>query len=720
MMLVLLSAVSAWPDTVVTISLEFDPEEWAFACAHPDQEILVDAALSSGSLSCGCTMQIRGQSSSYYPKKSIKVRLAPGFLLHGFDELNLNTEYTDRSRIRENLSYLFHEYCGQIVPFVAMTEVVYNGATQGPYLFVEDVDGDFALRTWLPDDAVIYKCREYGSSLNSPHVLNRYLKKTFEDLPTDDLEWLIRWLLTCPDSVFVGDLAGRTHFDALLDCIAANTLLGHGSTYYHNYHMVLDAPGTFGRWRMVPWDMDKTWGSAYGTDLPYYWVTNDSCEPNVLLYRLWAIPHLRELILERLEERSSEFLAWSAGGVIDSLAALAQPLVQVDPFRDYSMAQFEASVDVIRNWPAARLSALEEMLASWPLPFLLHPTEQYDPDEILATWSDAERSSRYRVSLSTDSTFLDESAVFWETETGDTSILIHDPGAGPGSITYLQVRAYNTFREERALNRSVRLAPSPVVARTGSIVINEVFYRNGDLIAPDDWVELYNAGAEAVDLGGWAFRDTQDRNLHVISDIVLDPGAYLVLRQNPEAFINTYRDCNADPDPFQFGLSAEGEILRLYDHLGNQVDYVPYLPFHPWPSEPADGGWSLALSSPERDNSDPASWTAIPDGGTPGLSNSSDPPWTPDYTLDLFSLHPNPATSFASASVLVYPGGACVLRVFDLAGREAMPPLELDLNAGTHSVAVEVEALPSGVYFLQISYAGMQRALRFIKTGGAP
>lgn len=716
--LILLAALASgvWPDSVVALHLQFDPAQWAYACSRPDLEIQVEAAITVGQWTAQCTMQIRGQTSSYYPKKSIKIRLEPGSSLFGFDEMNLNAQYSDRSRIRENLSYLYHAHCGQIVPVTAMTQVFFNGSTQGPYLFVEDVDGDFALRSWLPDDAVIYKCREYGSSLNSPHALHLYLKKTFEGLPMSDLEWFIRWLNTAPEDAFLAGLQGRLHFDALLSCVAANTLIGHGSTYYHNYHMVLDSPGAFGRWRMVPWDMDKTWGSSsYGPDLPYYWVTNDVSEPNTLLWRLWCAPSTRGLLLARLSQLSQGFDAWTSGGVVDSLEALVQPLVQVDPYRDYSMAQFHESVQTIRDWPSARLASIQGMLQGWPLPFRLHPTVSVPDGGILVTWSDAMMSSHYRVALSTDSTFLDGSAVYWETVTSDTALVVQDRSIG--QVCYVQVRAFNSSREERALNRSVRLEPEPVIPRTGNVVINEVFYRNGDTVRPGDWIELANPGPDPVNLGGWAFRDSQDRNLHVLGDIVLPPGGFLVLLGDPLSFYYSYPPCPVDPRPFQFGLSADGETLRLYDYLGTQVDYVPYLPVAPWPSEPAQGGWSLSLISLERDNSNPLSWGATPDGGTPGLPNGSSPPWAPGYVLSVESVAPNPASGFITVNFSATPGGACSFTVVDLAGRVVTGPTILQVTPGLHSVALDVGTLPSGLYFIAVSRAGITDTASFVKLG---
>ena len=50
--------------------------------------------------------------------------------------------------------------------------------------------------------------------------------------------------------------------------------------------------------------------------------------------------------------------------------------------------------------------------------------------------------------------------------------------------------------------------PMVVLAADGSdIVINEIMYHPASGLASEEYVELYNRGATAVDLGGWYFTD---------------------------------------------------------------------------------------------------------------------------------------------------------------------------------------------------------------------
>jgi hypothetical protein len=116
MFLSMFLADSPWPDSVVTIHLEFDPGQWEYACAHPEQEILVDAGISIGSWHSDCTMQIRGQTSAYYPKKSVKVRILGGESFCGFDEFQPERPVLRQEPDPGEPVLPFHGACGQITP----------------------------------------------------------------------------------------------------------------------------------------------------------------------------------------------------------------------------------------------------------------------------------------------------------------------------------------------------------------------------------------------------------------------------------------------------------------------------------------------------------------------------------------------------------------------------------------------------------------------------
>ena len=66
----------------------------------------------------------------------------------------------------------------------------------------------------------------------------------------------------------------------------------------------------------------------------------------------------------------------------------------------------------------------------------------------------------------------------------------------------------------------------PATAASTGIVINEV-ESNGDV---NDWVELYNAGAAAVDVSGWVLKDSTDNNPYTVpASTSIAAGGFLVI-----------------------------------------------------------------------------------------------------------------------------------------------------------------------------------------------
>jgi hypothetical protein len=90
------------------------------------------------------------------------------------------------------------------------------------------------------------------------------------------------------------------------------------------------------------------------------------------------------------------------------------------------------------------------------------------------------------------------------------------------------------------------------VAAPPALVINEVESNGG---TPGDWVEIYNPGTTAVDIGGWAFKDNDDaRTFRFPAGTVVAAQGYYV----------------AEEALFGFGLGA-ADAARLFSRFGVSV-----------------------------------------------------------------------------------------------------------------------------------------------------
>lgn len=144
--------------------------------------------------------------------------------------------------------------------------------------------------------------------------------------------------------------------------------------------------------------------------------------------------------------------------------------------------------------------------------------------------------------------------------------------------------------------------------RTSSIVISEIMYNPPSDHRQGEFIELYNRGATAVDVGGWSFADGISYTIPTGTSIA--PGARLVVAQDPAYITANYPGVSGVVGGYGGSLSNSGELIRLEDATGNMADEVDYQTGGDWPRM-ADGlGSSLELINPAMDNGAGSSWAA--------------------------------------------------------------------------------------------------------------
>lgn len=157
-------------------------------------------------------------------------------------------------------------------------------------------------------------------------------------------------------------------------------------------------------------------------------------------------------------------------------------------------------------------------------------------------------------------------------------------------------------------------------AATDSIVINEIHYNPDVKTERVEFIELFNAGTNAVNLGGWYFSDGPN---YVFPSTVVAPGGYVVVAQDPAALAAKFGGVAAlgpfAPDRSS-ALSKDGELLTLRNAAGQVVDEVDYQLGFPWPTVGDAPGYSIELIHPALDNNLGGSWRASVTGGAPPQS----------------------------------------------------------------------------------------------------
>ena len=152
-----------------------------------------------------------------------------------------------------------------------------------------------------------------------------------------------------------------------------------------------------------------------------------------------------------------------------------------------------------------------------------------------------------------------------------------------------------------------------------SIVINEVHYDPDTKTELVEFIELYNAGIDLVDLSGWTIDEAVDYTIP--GGTSLASGEYLVIAQNPDHL--TTKFSKASIGPYVGRLSTDGETIVLRNDQGQTQDSVDFQLGFPWPTVGDAPGNSIELINPTLSNSKGGNWRSSNGSPTPGAVNST-------------------------------------------------------------------------------------------------
>jgi hypothetical protein len=219
-------------------------------------------------------------------------------------------------------------------------------------------------------------------------------------------------------------------------------------------------------------------------------------------------------------------------------------------------------------------------------------------------------------------------------------------------------------------NWQIFASPTPGQSNMGmpiEVLISEIMYHpyhpiDGAEDIRQEYIELFNRGAEPVNLSGWRFNDGVD---FVFPDVMLGIGEYLVVAADVNTFTAKYPDVPNVVGGWSGRLSNRGEAIELVDAVGVRIDWIRYAdegdwavrelgPIDyrhrgwTWSNEHDGGGKSLELINQALSNEYGQNWSASDSNeGTPGVSNSIAAVDTAPLILDVahFPIIPGPNDS---------------------------------------------------------------------------
>jgi len=242
------------------------------------------------------------------------------------------------------------------------------------------------------------------------------------------------------------------------------------------------------------------------------------------------------------------------------------------------------------------------------------------------------------------------------------------------------------------------------------VIINEINYNSSELFDAGDWIELFNVGEFDVNLSGWLIKDTNDENSFEIPEgTIIESHRFLVLCRDTNKFLSHFPLVEIVDGELSFGLSSNGDCVRLFSDEGTKMDEVCYENNIPWPSEANGFGATLALVDAFSNNEHPANWKASLIHGTPGSKNDIVTGIFNNKDTDLPSLkvYPNPMAKTATIEILNPTAEEFSISLFDLAGRRKNliqnHPMTADKNQTiTTYLNKDEHGLLPGIYILLV------------------
>ncbi len=250
---------------------------------------------------------------------------------------------------------------------------------------------------------------------------------------------------------------------------------------------------------------------------------------------------------------------------------------------------------------------------------------------------------------------------------------------------------------------------NPVAPEEVNLFINEILAVNDTGIqdetgAYEDWLELYNPGPGAVELGGLFLTDDLALSTQwMLPEFTLGAGEFLVIWCDNDTGDGLLHS--------NFKLSGGGETVALYGRLGAGNNLIDSHSF----------GAQVADISEGREVNGGPEWVFF-DPPTPGTDNCGcigvlpdDPP----AALRLLSAHPNPFNPKTTLTFELPTAARVRVEVFDVGGRRVATLLDESREAGRHEVIWEGRNdaghdMPSGVYLTLLRFEGESESDRLV------
>jgi spore coat protein CotH len=564
-------------------------------------------------------------------KKSFNIKTEEyidGQDLYGYSTLNLNNAFQDESFLRE--VFYLHQIRKHIPAAKAnFVHLFINEQDWGIYPNIQQINKDFIEQWFFSNDGANFRAHvrtvggpggggpggggppQWGDGTAGLNYLgaDTALYQEGYTLKSSDIDSSWQHLIdgcyelnNIPAAQLSSELPPHLDIDRTLWFLASEIAFSDDDSYIFkgkmDYYVYFD-PETR---RLTPLEFDgNSVMAANATNWSPFYNANNANYP--LLNRLLNTPEYRQRYLAHLRVLIQDELNPSqCNAILDNYKAQIDALVNADPKKLYTYAQFLSEVEALKDWVESRnsyLNANNEVAQQGPE---INFVRYLNSDGV--EWQQPSENTEVTVQaqLNMSNAVFGVNLYYSNELTGNFARMpmyddgMHnDAGAGDGlfgaSIPGYTAGTFIRFYVEAIANngqKSVSYLPrgaehdvfvyqvkSNNSSLSGGPVINEIVASNSSGASDqmgefDDWIELYNNSSNQVDLSGFFLSDNI-LNLdkwEIPSGTILPANGYLIFWADEDSS-QGLNHCN-------FKLSSLGESVMLFDAELNLVDSLNF------------------------------------------------------------------------------------------------------------------------------------------------
>ncbi len=246
------------------------------------------------------------------------------------------------------------------------------------------------------------------------------------------------------------------------------------------------------------------------------------------------------------------------------------------------------------------------------------------------------------------------------------------------------------------------------------LVINEVHYdpandlpgdANGDGnrdYAEDEFIEFYNSSSESLDISGFIISDSDQLRHTFPASSIIPPNKMLVVFGGGTPTGNFGGSVVQTASETELNLSNSGDVITVLNTVGDVV-----LSYNSTVTGINHGSNQSVTRSPDFSGSFVLHTTANSDLlYSPGLLSDGTSLSINQFENNLFSFFPNPVND-GFVNIKTQINGALNVKLYDIIGR-------CILSKQINSETLDVRAIGSGVYLLQVSVADRSSTTKLI------